>query len=62
MRAFEQLGCHIEVIDSGWDDPIEMEHLYYTANFAGNVGPFLEQWEDRMDPGLVACAPRPARH
>jgi aspartyl-tRNA(Asn)/glutamyl-tRNA(Gln) amidotransferase subunit A len=56
VHAFEQLGCHVEVVDPGWDDPIEMEHLSYTANFAGNVGPLLDQWEDRMDPGLVACA------
>jgi aspartyl-tRNA(Asn)/glutamyl-tRNA(Gln) amidotransferase subunit A len=62
VRAFEQLGCHVEEADPGWDDPIEMEHLYYTANFAGNVGPFLEEWEDRMDPGMVACAREGMRH
>jgi len=62
VRAFEQLGCHVEEVDPGWGDPIEIEHLHYTANFAGNVGPFLKGWEDRMDPGLVACARAGMRH
>lgn len=62
VRAFEDLGCHVEERDPGWDDPMEMEHLYYSANFAGNVGPLLEEWEDRMDPGMVACARDGMRH
>ena len=31
-----------------------MEHLHFSANFASRLEPFLEQWHDRMDPGLVA--------
>jgi aspartyl-tRNA(Asn)/glutamyl-tRNA(Gln) amidotransferase subunit A len=54
VRAFEDQGCHVEEVDPGWGDPIEMEHLFYRATFAGNCGPLLERWADRMDPGLVA--------
>ena len=54
--AFEEQGCDVVEVAPGWDDPIGIEHLYYTANFAGNIGPFLEEWEDRLDPGMVACA------
>ncbi len=54
VAAFEELGCNIEEIRPGWDDPIEMEHLHFSANFASRLGPLLEEWENRMDPGLVA--------
>jgi aspartyl-tRNA(Asn)/glutamyl-tRNA(Gln) amidotransferase subunit A len=56
VSAFEEQGCEVVEEAPGWDDPIEIEHLYYTANFAGNIGPFLDEWEDRLDPGMVACA------
>jgi aspartyl-tRNA(Asn)/glutamyl-tRNA(Gln) amidotransferase subunit A len=54
VHVFEDLGCHIEEVDPGWGDPIEMEHLLYAANAAGNHGTHLDRWGDRMDPGLVA--------
>jgi aspartyl-tRNA(Asn)/glutamyl-tRNA(Gln) amidotransferase subunit A len=62
VSAFEEQGCEVAEVAPGWDDPIGIEHLYYTANFAGNVGPFLEEWEDRLDPGMVACAREGMRH
>jgi len=52
--AFEELGCKVEEIKPGWDNPIEMEHLHFSANFTSRLGPLLDEWEDRMDPGLVA--------
>ncbi len=52
--AFEELGCQVEEIKPGWDNPIEMEHLHFSANFTSRLGPLLDKWEDRMDPGLVA--------
>jgi len=54
VHAFEGLGCHVEEVDPGWGDPIEIEHLLYAANAAGNHGAHLDRWGDRMDPGLVA--------
>ena len=56
VSAFEDLGCRVEEADPGWGDPREMELFFYSANFAGMVGPLLEEWEAKMDPGLVACA------
>jgi aspartyl-tRNA(Asn)/glutamyl-tRNA(Gln) amidotransferase subunit A len=52
--AFEELGCKVEEVKPGWDDPIEMEHMHFAANFTSRLGPLLGEWESRMDPGLVA--------
>src|SRR5258705_2071647 len=52
--AFEELGCKVEEIKPGWDNPIEMEHMHFSANFTSRLGPLLDEWADRMDPGLVA--------
>lgn len=54
VRAFEELGCAIEEVRPGWNDPIEMEHCLFTTNLAGMLGGLLDDWADRMDPGLVA--------
>ena len=54
IAAFEELGCKVEEVQPGWDNPIEMEHMHFSASFAGRLGPLLDEWEDRMDPGLVA--------
>ncbi|MBX9965404.1 MAG: amidase [Burkholderiales bacterium] len=54
VRAFEELGCEVEAVDPGWGDPIEMEHVLFTGGYAGMIGPLLDEWADRLDPGLVA--------
>ena len=54
VAAFEELGCKVEEIKPGWDNPIEMEHMHFAANFTSRLDPLLGGWEDRMDPGLVA--------
>ena len=54
-RAFESLGCKVEEVKPGFADSAEMIRLLWSAHYAGNYGQFLEQWRDRMDPGLVAC-------
>ena len=54
VEAFQELGCKVEEIKPGWDNPIEMEHLHFAANFTSRLGPLLDEWKDRMDPGLVA--------
>ena len=53
-RAFEELGCDVEVVNPGWGDPIEMEHVLFTGGYAGMLGHLLDEWADRLDPGLVA--------
>jgi aspartyl-tRNA(Asn)/glutamyl-tRNA(Gln) amidotransferase subunit A len=54
VRVFESLGCHVEEVDPGWGDPIEMEHVLFTGAFAGMIGHLLDEWQDRLEPGLVA--------
>ena len=56
VKVFESLGCEVEALDPDLGDPREMELFFYAANFAGNLAPVLDEWEHRMDPGLVACA------
>jgi aspartyl-tRNA(Asn)/glutamyl-tRNA(Gln) amidotransferase subunit A len=53
-RAFAGLGCGVEETNPGWSDPIEMEHCHFASNYAGMLGHLLDEWADRMDPGLVA--------
>lgn len=55
VDAFADLGCHVEEVGDLWDDPSAMHHCFWVSNFAGNLGPHLDRWEERMDPGLVAC-------
>jgi aspartyl-tRNA(Asn)/glutamyl-tRNA(Gln) amidotransferase subunit A len=62
VRAFEDLGCAVEEVDPGFGDLTEVEHLLFTANFAGNLGPLLHQWRDRIDPGLVALTEHGLRY
>ena len=55
VLAFEDLGCVVEEVKPGFADTHEMIRLMWSAHEAGNRGPFLKQWRERMDPGLVAC-------
>ena len=52
--AFEATGCAVDEVDPGWGDPIKMEHCLFASSYAGTIGPLLERWGERMDPGLVA--------
>jgi aspartyl-tRNA(Asn)/glutamyl-tRNA(Gln) amidotransferase subunit A len=56
VLAFQDLGCPVEEVNPGWGNPIEMEHCLFASNYAGMLGHLLEEWADRMDPGLVALA------
>lgn len=52
--AFQDLGCTVEEVDPGWGDPTAMEHCLFTGCFAGMIGHLLDEWADRLEPGLVA--------
>ena len=52
--AFADLGCKVEEVDPGWGDPTAMEHCLFSVTLTAMWGDFVEQWGDRMDPGLVA--------
>ncbi len=55
VAAFEETGAIVEPLESApWPDPWPMERCFYASNYAGNVGHLLDQWAERMDPGLVA--------
>ena len=62
VRAFAAVGVEIDEVDPGWGDHHDMELVLWSVSFAGSVGPLLEEWEDRMDPGMVACARDGLRH
>jgi aspartyl-tRNA(Asn)/glutamyl-tRNA(Gln) amidotransferase subunit A len=55
VRAFEELGCMVDEVTPKFADTHEMIRLMWSAHEAGNRAPFLKQWRERMDPGLVAC-------
>lgn len=52
--AFESLGCNVEEVNPGWGDAIDLVHCHFSSNYAGMLGNLLDEWADRMDPGLVA--------
>lgn len=54
-RAFEELGCIVEEVTPRLDDSRAVIRGMWNAHHAGNYGPYLPEWRDRMDPGLVAA-------
>lgn len=55
-QAFGELGCVVEEVkDPGFAETGDLARGMWNAHFAGNYGPYLGQWRDRMDPGLVAA-------
>lgn len=53
-QAFEGLGCDVEQVTPQWPDPTDMSRGMWNSHFAGQYAQFLPEWEDRLDPGLVA--------
>src|SRR5713226_3511168 len=54
-RVFEELGCAVEEVRPGFADTHDLIRCMWSAHEAGNYAPYLTEWRDRMDPGLVAC-------
>ncbi len=54
-RVFEELGCAVEEVRPGFADTHDLIRCMWSAHEAGNYAPYLPEWRDRMDPGLVAC-------
>lgn len=54
-RAFEAMGAHVEQVTPAWaaDGP-ELIRTLWAAHMSLHA-PYLAQWAERMDPGLVAC-------
>ena len=55
VRVFDDLGCAVEPVtpDFGPDGP-DLIHVFWQAHLL-NYAYLLAEWEDRMDPGLLAC-------
>src|SRR6266511_5069891 len=51
---FEGLGCHVEVVMPGWDDPEEIFRTLAPAETFGAWGARLEDSADQLDRSLVA--------
>ena len=53
-RAFGDLGCHVEEVDTlEIEDPLSTFIILWFGGLAGFLGPYLPEWESRMDPLLV---------
>ena len=55
VRAFDELGCVVEEVKPGFADSHDLIRCLWSAHEAGNYAQYLQEWRDRMDPGLVAC-------
>ena len=59
VTVFEDMGCYVEQV--GGDqlafvrDGLEMIRFFWAVHETANYGHLLDQWEDQLDPGLVAC-------
>ncbi|MDP6884416.1 MAG: amidase family protein, partial [Rhodospirillales bacterium] len=55
VRVFDDLGCAVEPATPGFGpDGPELIRFFWPAHML-NHSSHLAQWEDRMDPGLLAC-------
>lgn len=53
-ELFEGLGCHVEVVTPGWDDPENVFRALASAELYGAWGARLETGADQLDRSLVA--------
>ncbi len=53
-ELFEGLGCHVEVVTPGWDDPAEIFRTLAPAEIYGAWAARLADSEDQLDRSLVA--------
>ena len=53
-EIFEGLGCHVEVVTPGWDDPAEIFRTLAPAEIYGAWAARLVDSEDQLDRSLVA--------
>jgi aspartyl-tRNA(Asn)/glutamyl-tRNA(Gln) amidotransferase subunit A len=60
-RTFEALGAHVEQVDPGFTDPVEVLLTLWNAGAALALAGIPPADRTRMDPGLVASAEAGAR-
>lgn len=55
--VFESLGAEVEELsDPGLGDPKPIIDVFWRAHMATLLEPYLPDWQDDIDPGLLACA------
>jgi aspartyl-tRNA(Asn)/glutamyl-tRNA(Gln) amidotransferase subunit A len=52
-RRFEDLGCHVEAADPGWDHPGPWHAAIYRAGLAARVGPLADREPEWIDESLA---------
>ena len=58
-KVFESsLGCTLEAADPGFERPWTALSILWVMHYALRLRPWLQEWEDRMDPGLVTLIKR----
>ena len=55
VRLFETAGCHVEEVTPEWGpEGAELARFFWSVDRT-SLAPHLDEWEEQMDPGLVAC-------
>ena len=52
-KRFQDLGCQVEEVKRVFADPDPIWALLFYAGVAARLEPFLAEWRDRIDPGLL---------
>ncbi len=53
VKQFERLGCYVEEVARAFDDPDPVWAPLFYGGIAGRLHDLMEEWRDRLDPGLV---------
>lgn len=53
VRVFSKMGCEVEEATPDFPLMHDAYRLLFAADCAGAIGGQLEEWKDRLDPGLV---------
>ncbi|MBI4240569.1 MAG: amidase, partial [Candidatus Rokubacteria bacterium] len=51
--VFESLGCHVEAVNPGWENPEEIFGTLVAAETFAALADKIDAWRDQMDPPLV---------
>ena len=52
-ERFSDLGCHVEAVDPGWDNPQQAFARDYHAQLAAKMGPDYDKQPDYFEPSLA---------
>lgn len=52
-QVFSELGCHVEEVDLGWEDPFPMLDAIWSAGMAAAFRDNFDAVREQLDPGLA---------